>query len=238
MNIAIILSGGVGSRMGRGIPKQYIEIEEKPIIWYCLKTFSECARIDALVIGCAFEWLEYVKNQVNNIRCQKPVFYSSPGETRQFSIYNALKVVKEQGYGESDVVIIHDAARPLVSKDLINRCIDECCTVGVDGILPVIAVKDTIYQSADGTSISNLLNRNELFAGQAPEAFLFDKYLHLHEMMSHDELLKINGSTEIAYKGGLSVKLIEGDEMNFKITTPEDLFNFESIVKNRQNESL
>lgn len=131
------------------------------------------------------------------------------------------------------MVIIHDAARPLVSRDLISNCLKECQKA--DGVLPVIPVKDTLYQSADGMHITSLLNRSELFAGQAPEAFRFGLYLKLHKEMSREELLKINGSTEIAYKGGLKVNLIKGDDMNFKITTPEDLSNFESIIKDRNN---
>ena len=75
-----------------------------------------------------------------------------------------------------------------------------------------------------------MLNRNKLWAGQAPEAFVFGKYLKIHEEMTHEELLKINGSTEIAFKKGLKVEMVEGDPMNFKITTPEDLSNFKSII--------
>lgn len=229
--IAIILSGGVGSRMGNDIPKQYIEVLGKPIVWYCLNTFLQCRCIDAVIIGCALEWKNYVEKLLKEIHSNKPVYFSLPGETRQYSIYNALKELKLLGYAEDDVVIIHDAARPLISEDLIVRCLDTC--IEVDGVLPVIPVKDTIYQSGDGKEISNLLNRKELFAGQAPEAFVFGKYLRLHEVITRDELLKINGSTEIAYKGGLNVKLVKGDEMNFKITTPEDLSNFENIIKKR-----
>ena len=159
-----------------------------------------------------------------------------PGETRQYTILNALQEIAKQGYSETDVVIIHDAARPLVTEQLIADCIYGCNEA--DGVLPVIPVKDTLYQSKNGKQITSLLNRNELFAGQAPEAFIFGKYLALHEKMPREELLKINGSTEIAYKGGLNVKLIRGDELNFKITTPEDLSNFENILRNSQYESI
>ena len=99
--------------------------------------------------------------------------------------------------------------------------------------MPVIVVKDTTYYSEDGKSITSLLDRSKLWAGQAPEAFVFGKYLRVHENMSREELLKINGSTEIAFKQGLKVELIKGDPMNFKITTPEDLSNFESIINGR-----
>ena len=236
MNIAIILSGGVGSRMGTNRPKQYLEVDGKSIIWYCLKVFVENPNIDVIIIGRAKEWAEYVEQQIHLFSTKKPIFYSIPGETRQYSIYNALKIVKKHGYTDDDVVIIHDAARPLVSHVLINDCLAACAES--DAILPVIPVKDTLYQSVDGKSITNLLKRKELFAGQAPEAFRFGKYFQLHERITRKELLEINGSTEIAYKGGLKVKLIKGDEMNFKITTPEDLSNFENIINQRNNESI
>lgn len=231
MNIAIILSGGVGSRMGGDIPKQYIEVCGKPVIWYCLKTFIESPVVDVIVIARSEDWSDCIGKVLSELNCTKTVLYSEPGETRQYSIFNALKVIAANHYSKDDKVIIHDAARPLVSVKLIEDCLFSCDEV--DAVLPVIPVKDTLYQSTDGQHVTSLLNRNELFAGQAPEAFIFGKYLDLHHNMSREELLMINGSSEIAYKGGLQVKLIKGEEMNFKITTPEDLSNFESIIKHR-----
>lgn len=231
MNIAIILSGGVGSRMGLNIPKQYVVVNGQPIISYCLQTFLCNEHTDAIVIGVADEWKEYIMEQMEKLHPAKPVFYAAPGETRQYSIFNALRVVKDQGYSDDSFVIIHDAARPLVSDELINRCYEACDRA--DGSMPVIAVKDTTYYSEDGKSITSLLDRSKLWAGQAPEAFVFGKYLQIHESMSHEELLKINGSTEIAFKQGLKVEMVEGEPMNFKITTPEDLSNFESIINSK-----
>ena len=231
MNIAIILSGGVGSRMGLNIPKQYVVVNGQPIISYCLQTFLCNEHTDAIVIGVADEWKEYIMEQMEKLHPAKPVFYAAPGETRQYSIFNALRVIKDQGYSDDSFVIIHDAARPLVSDELINRCYEACDRA--DGSMPVIAVKDTTYYSEDGKSITSLLDRSKLWAGQAPEAFVFGKYLQIHESMSHEELLKINGSTEIAFKQGLKVEMVEGDPMNFKITTPEDLSNFESIINSK-----
>lgn len=228
MNIAVILSGGIGTRMGNNIPKQYIEVNNQPIISYCLKTFLSNGNISAVVIGVANEWRSYVEKQIELLNPNKPVHFTIPGETRQYSIYNALNLIKELGYKEDDIVIIHDAARPLVSNELINRCLNGC--LHADGVMPVIPVKDTIYLSSNAKDIDSLLNRNHLWAGQAPEAFIFGKYLKVHEKISKEELLKINGSTEIAYKAGLNIELTEGDFMNFKITTPEDLSNFENII--------
>lgn len=229
MNISIILSGGVGSRMGLNIPKQYVLVNDQPVINYCLKTFLDNEMTDVIIIGVAEEWMEFVNEHVAKLNPQKPIYYAMPGETRQYSIYNALKVVKENGFCDDDVVLIHDAARPLVSNELIARCYNGCKEA--DGIMPVISVKDTTYLSEDGKHIHSLLDRSHLWAGQAPEAFRLGKYLKVHEELSRDELLKINGSTEIAFKAGLNCQMVEGDPMNFKITTPEDLSYFEAIVK-------
>lgn len=228
MNIAVILSGGTGSRMGLDKPKQYIEIAGKPILNYCLSIFIDSDKIDAIVIVRADEWKDYVWRNVNRLHPSKPVYYAEPGETRQYSIYNALRVVKEHYYRDDDIVIIHDAARPLVSNKLIESCIKAC--ENADGVMPVIACKDTVYLSEDGEHIKALLNRDKLWNGQAPEAFRLRKYLEAHEAMSQEELLKINGSTELAFKAGLKCRMIAGDPMNFKITTMEDLDTFKSII--------
>ncbi|WP_077154948.1 IspD/TarI family cytidylyltransferase [Bacteroides bouchesdurhonensis] len=229
MNIAIILSGGVGSRMGLNLPKQYVLVNDQPVINYCLKTFLDNEMTNAIVIGVADEWKDFVMEYVAKLNPLKPIYYAQPGETRQYSIYNALKVVRKSGFADEDIVLIHDAARPLVSNDLINRCYNGCKEA--DGIMPVNPVKDTTYLSEDGKHIQSLLNRSHLWGGQAPEAFRFGKYINVHDEMPREELLKINGSTEIAFKAGLDCKMVEGDPMNFKITTPEDLSSFEAIIK-------
>ena len=192
MNIAIILSGGVGTRMGVNIPKQYIEVGEKPIIAYALERFIQRDDIDLVIIGVADEWKSFVEKHLP--QTEKRILFSPAGETRQYSIYNALKVAKESGCQADDIVIIHDAARPLVTNQIITDCI-EGIQEGYDGVLPVLPVKDTIYLSDGNQSIAQLLDRKRLCAGQAPESFRLGSYLSLHEKMSREELLKINGST-------------------------------------------
>lgn len=233
MNIAIILSGGVGSRMGLNIPKQYVMVGGQPVINYSLKMFFDNENIDAVIIGVANEWKEFLKENVSNLDNNKPIFYAEPGVTRQYSIYNALKVAWNAGFNEEDYVIIHDAARPLVSHELINRCLE--AVKYADAILPVIPVKDTTYLSEDGRHIKSLLNRKCLWSGQSPEAFPLGKYLKLHDDTPCEELLKITGSTELSFKAGHDCQMIEGDSLNFKITTPEDLSNFEAILTKENN---
>lgn len=233
MNIAIILSGGVGTRMGEACPKQYIKVADKPIINYCVKTFCNNPRIDKIVICLADEWRAFVEESLKDIVTTQSIIYSKPGRTRQFTIYNALEKLESIGIASDDVVIIHDAARPLVSQQLIDACLDENRVC--DGVLPVIPMKDTIYMSHDGKNIDALLDRNTLFAGQAPESFIFGKYLQAHRDMPEERLEKINGSTEIAQIAGMNIHLIEGDSMNIKITTPEDLSTFATLIQEKSN---
>ena len=98
--------------------------------------------------------------------------------------------------------------------------------------MPVIPVKDTVYMSRDGKNIDSLLERKTLWNGQAPEAFRFGTYYDANMKLSADEINRITGSTEVSYRAGLKCVLIPGDTNNFKITTQEDLSNFESIVRN------
>lgn len=228
-NIAVILSGGTGTRIGGNVPKQYLKVNGKAIIMYCVETIANMPEIDEMVICLAEEWQPFIQEELRKAGITKRVVFSHPGEVRQLTIYNALKVLYKQGIEGDAIVVVHDAARPLVSETLLRRCIDGCKEA--DGVLPVLPVKDTLYMSKDGNSISALLKRSEIVAGQAPEAFRFGKYLAVHDQMSYEDILKISGSTEIAYKAGLNIKLVPGEELNFKITTTEDLENLKHVLE-------
>lgn len=228
MNIAIILSGGVGTRMGSSMPKQYIEVNNKPILLYCLEVFAKHKDIDGFVIGVADEWKDYVQKIARGI--DKPILYSPTGLTRQYTVFNALKTARENGYAYDDIVIIHDAVRPFVSESIISACISGV-EEGYDGVMPVLRMKDTLYRSVDGVSITALIDRSEIYAGQAPECFRLGKYLDVLYKMSEVELLAVTGSTQIAYMNNFNIRLVEGSEENFKITTPEDLERFRQLQK-------
>lgn len=228
-NVAIVLAGGTGSRLGTVIPKQFVEIGGQPVISYCLQTLLQYGRIDMVIVVVADEWKEFVKNCVGKINNSIPVYYSNPGAQRQGSIINALHKAKQIGVGENDIVIIHDAARPLLTKELVSACLEAC--LEADAVLPVVPVKDTTYQSNDGVHIDSLLERKTLWNGQAPEAFRFGPYYKANLQLTEEELNLITGSTEVAYRAGLKCVLVPGDPNNFKITTKEDLSHFETIVK-------
>lgn len=224
MNVALILSGGSGVRLGADIPKQYIEINGRPIISCCMEQIFGHARIDAVQIVADSKWHGFIDGCLEKIgEVWKFRGYSSPGENRQLSIYNGLQDIKT--YADEDAyVFIHDAARPVLSEKLIEDSFQ--AIAGHDGVLPVLPMKDTVYLSKDGRRISSLLDRGEVYAGQAPETFVLGKYLEANKRLLPDRIKAINGSTEPAILAGLDVVMIPGDENNFKITTKEDLDRF------------
>ncbi len=229
MNIAIILSGGVGTRMGANIPKQYIMVDDKPIIVYSLEQFLKSGSIDAYIIALDSLWMDFVDGYVKQMEINEPVMYSTPGETREHTIYNALKCAKENGYSDDDIVIIHDAVRPMVSKEVIDDCLRGCAEY--DAAIATIDVKDTIYMSVADNCITDVPKRSTLHAGQTPEAFKLGKYLKIHDERTYEEICSVTGGAEFAYRCGLKVYLSKGEEINFKLTTPEDLQRFKQIVK-------
>lgn len=228
MNIALVLSGGTGTRLGAGIPKQYLKINQRMIISYCLEQLFLSSRIDALWIVAEESFWETLRECIAEYdKGGKFRGFSKPGENRQLSIWNGLLDMRASAADE-DYVLIHDAARPFLSEQLITACLD--AAKGHDGVLPVLPMKDTVYRSADGKRISSLLNRSELFAGQAPEVFLYGSYYEANQRLLPERILKVNGSTEPAVLAGLDVVLIPGDEGNFKVTTKEDLERMKELV--------
>lgn len=221
MNLALILAGGTGTRLGADVPKQYIEIKNRPIIAYCMDTFFNSEKVDAVWVVAENPWHEYIEKQVSEQQnSEKFHGFALPGANRQLSILNGLRKMKAEAK-EDDLVIVHDAARPCLTKKLLQECI--CEAEGHDGVLPVLPMKDTVYYSKDGVHVSGLLQRSNVLAGQAPEVFRYGKYLEANQALLPEKILQVNGSTEPAVLAGMDIVTIPGDEKNYKVTTQEDL---------------
>jgi len=232
MIIALILSGGTGTRLGADIPKQYIEVKGRPIISSCLETVLLHPQIDAVQIVAEISWQKKILKELECVSAfsngmQKFRGFSLPGATRQLSIYHGLTDILSYA-SEEDVVIIHDAARPCLTAEMISEGLK--AIHGHDGVLPVLPMKDTVYLSEDGKGVSSLLNRSQVFAGQAPEFFMLGAYYQANKCLLPEKILVINGSTEPAILAGMDIAMIPGDEGNFKITTKADLERFRQIV--------
>lgn len=235
MNYAIVLSGGMGSRLGLDIPKQYYEVNNKPIIGYVIETLEACDQVDKIVVVAAKEWQPCIQEKA--LATSKFIGFAEPGDNRQLSILNGLYFVRDYmervrdaerdvklGTTEETLVLIQDAARPCTSLELISRCFS--ISHNEDGAMPVLPMKDTVYLSHTGERVDELLNRQEVFAGQAPEVFRFHKYLEANEALLPDRIMSINGSSEPAILAGMNIKMVAGDEDNYKITTEADLKRF------------
>ena len=213
MNYAIILSGGIGTRMHMGdFPKQYYKVKGRMILEYTLDAFEKSGSVDEIIIVMAPAWQEQLEEELR-AKYKKLRGFAEPGAIPE---------------SETDKVIIHDGVRPLVSCELIDACFD---AIGeYEACLPVIPAADTIYFSEDGKGVDKLLDRSKLFMGQSPETFWLHQYYKIHEGKSHEFLMSMRGTTEIAYVAGMKICMIPGDPINFKITHPADLQRFRMIV--------
>ncbi len=236
MNIALILSGGSGSRMHSDLPKQYIEVCGHPVLYYTLRQFAPGSAgntfsVARIRIVAAKEWQERIRDIARDAGCASLLSgFSLPGDTRQGSILNGLRDIRSQMENAADaVVLIQDAARPLTSASLIGECFR--LAGEHDGALPVLPMKDTLYLSEDHTHVTGLLNRSEVYAGQAPEAFRLERYLAANEALSPERFALINGSTEPAFLAGLDIAMFSGEERNYKVTTPADLDRLREDLK-------
>ena len=231
--IAILLSGGTGTRLGAESPKQYIVTSGRMMITRSLMALAECSMIRAVQIVVQEDRRGKISEEWKAAG-SRPEFiggFSDPGENRQLSALNAMEDIASL-YGEDVIVLIHDAARPFVSRDTLESCILACGEH--DGAMPVLPMKDTVYYSEDGRSVKKLLEREKIFAGQAPEAFVLGKYLKANRDLLPDKIFDIKGSSEPAIMSGMDIALIPGDEKNFKVTTPDDLKKYEQIVLSGQ----
>ena len=221
---AIILAGGKGKRMRSAISKQFIDIKGKPIIYYTLKKFSENKKIDNIIVVLPEDEVKYFKENIlkkYELRIDKIVI---SGKERQDSVYNALKSLKNSS---TDIVLIHDGARPFISERIINEGIKfaEIYGAAAPGVMP----KDTIKVKNEKNFSVDTPNRANLVSIQTPQVFKFDEILECHEKIRYNGE-KVTDDTMVVEKYGYSVYLYDGEYTNIKVTTPEDLILAERLI--------
>ena len=232
MNIAIILAGGTGSRVGGDVPKQFIELAGEMMLIRSMKPLAISPYINNLIVVADERWHEKVEGAIAGQPqiSEKMLGFALPGENRQMSILNALKKIEEFGLSDmTDYVVIHDGARPFVTEKIIE---DSFAQLPMhEGAMPVLPMSDTVYYSRTGTKVDELLDRSSIFTGQAPETFDYKKYLKANAALMPDNILLIKGSTEPAIMAGMDIAMFPGDQRNFKITTGTDLERVEEILR-------
>jgi len=228
-NYAVILAGGTGSRMGNvDKPKQFIEVYGKPIIAYTLETFSMHMEIDKIIIVTLKEWQDDVRALIRKFELSKVVAVLTGGDTRQQSVYEAIKYLKDFASSD-DIVVVHDAVRPLVSQKIISENIRVAKQHGaVDTAIPSA---DTIVHTQDMENIKTIPNRDQYFLGQTPQTFHYSILQRAHEVAMQKDTVETTDDCKLILQLGHPVKITLGDKLNFKITTFEDLSLFKALIK-------
>lgn len=228
MNIAIILAGGSGTRMGSDIPKQFIDIYGKPLIIHTIESFDANPNIDSIAIACKKEWQEDLRIWIRKYGINKVQWIVDGGDTRQESIYKSLMTIGKE-CGEDDIVVIHDSARPLISQRIINENIEGAKEFGaVDTVIPSA---DTIVKSIDENTIDSVPLRKELYLGQTPQSFKYSMILDAHNKAIENNNLEATDDCQLVLALNKDVHLVRGDKLNFKITTFEDLLLLKAVIK-------
>lgn len=220
---AIVLAGGRGKRMGAVQSKQYINLDGKPILYHTLNQFIKNNLIEKIILVVPGDEKEYCKNEVLDKYGLIVDRVVSGGCERQDSVYNALGELEG-----SDIVLIHDGARPFVSQRIINDAIKyaRIYKATAPGVMP----KDTIKVKDEENFSVNTLLRSGLVAIQTPQAFDFNMIYECHKKVRKRGIV-VTDDTMVAELFGNKVYIYEGDYANIKITTPEDLILAEYLVK-------
>lgn len=227
MNTAIILAAGKGTRMKKNINKQYLMLKDEPMIVKTIDVLETTPLIDEIIIVINKEEKEYFKKFIlNQYTFKKISQVVDGGSQRQESVYNALLVVEEK----TNIVLIHDGARPFVTHEMIERCIHGA--LEFDAASTGVPIKETIKIITKNQIVKDTPNRENIWVTQTPQAFKLDVIKSAHQYAIEQ---KITGTDDamLVEQMGKKVKMVKGDYQNLKITTPEDLIIAETILNKK-----
>jgi len=235
MNIAIIFAGGSGVRMGAGVPKQFLEINGKPVIVHTLQLFQHHREIDKIYVSVLKEYIPYMKELVEEFRLRKVADVIAGGATAQDSIYNALKRAAQDN-PEDSVVLLHDGVRPYVAYDVISANIRSVIERG-NGITTT-SCYETVMMSRDGETVEQVPMRKETYCAQAPQSFRLKDIIEAHDVVrarpeGYENMID---ACTIMKSQGKPVYMVPGNRGNIKVTTPEDVYMFRALLQYKENE--
>ena len=222
MNSVIVLAGGKGKRMGSKVSKQFLLVKNKPVLYYTIKQFIDNKLIDKIILVLPKDEIDYCKREVLEKYSLKVDYIIEGGLERQDSVYNGLKAAEG-----SNIVLIHDGARPFVSKEIIDKGIQYAIDYGAAA--PGVVPKDTIKVRDEDSFSKETLKREELIAIQTPQVFKYEIIKECHNRIKEERIV-VTDDTMVVEKYNNKVYLYEGDYKNIKITTPEDLILAEYLA--------
>ncbi len=232
MNYAVILAGGTGSRMKSiNVPKQYFEINGIPILIYTLKTFVKINCFDYIYIAIDDYYTEHVNSLLKKHFDEdiiSKITLVNGGNERIDSIHNVIKSIEVNELNENDIIVIHDGVRPFVTEKIILDNIEGAKKYGAT--VTSVPVNDTILLSTDGDYVDRIPIRKTLFNGQSPDSFNLKTFIELENKLTDEQKEIITGTSQVCTLNDFPIKMIEGDTINFKITTDADLELAEHII--------
>lgn len=223
---AIVLAAGKGSRMNSATKKQFMEINGKPVLWYSLFAF-ETYGVDQIVLVTGKEDMEYCRKEiVEKYGFTKVTDIVEGGKERYQSVYNGLKKVT------GNIVMIHDGARPLVSGAIIDRCVKG--TVEYGACVAGVPVKDTIKILDENRAVTDTPDRNRLWITQTPQSFMYELVKNAYDKMQKSNSENVTDDAMVVERfSDHEVRFVEGEYSNIKVTTPEDIFIAETLLKRK-----
>lgn len=220
MNIALIIAGGTGVRMGQPIPKQFITVNNKPVIIYTLEAFERHSSIDVIAVVCLAGWTDILWRYAKQYGISKLKHMALGGAVGQESIKNGLDELARH-YPDDSIVLIHDAIRPMVSVDIISDCIAQTAKHG--NAITVIPCQEAMLQTDDFICSVSAYPRDHLKRTQTPQGFRLRDILNAHDKAREMGITNSVASCTLMTEIGEPVYFSSGSEQNIKLTTPEDL---------------
>ena len=232
MNHAVIFAGGVGSRMNNNpMPKQFLEINGKPIIIHTLEIFENHPKIDGIYVACNEPWIPHLQKLVRKYCIEKLREIAPGGETSQQSIYNALNCIDE--FDDETIVLIHDGVRPLVDHATVTRSIAHARQHG--SAVTCVSAYETVVVSDESGRVVDVLDRNSIKIARAPQTFFLKDIFDVHKKALADGVSNVIDSCSLMRLYEKDVHTVEGRYENIKVTTPEDFYILRSLFEIREN---
>ncbi|MDO5131371.1 MAG: IspD/TarI family cytidylyltransferase [Eubacteriales bacterium] len=234
-NIGLLIAGGAGNRMHQDIPKQFLTVNERPVIVYTLEAFEKHPEIDAIAVVCIQGWEQVLWAYAKQFNIQKLQYVVPGGKNGQDSIRNGVFEL-EKHFAPDDIVLIHDAIRPMISAEIISDNIRVAREYG--NATTVIPCAEAMLETEDGVASTGSYPRDRLKRTQTPQAFHIGDICDLHRRALEAGIVNSVASCTLMIEMGERVYFSSGSEKNIKLTTVEDIDIFKALLGARRSDWL
>ena len=235
MNIALVIAGGSGNRMHQDIPKQFLTVNERPVIVYTLEVFQNHPEIDAIIVVCIKGWEQVLWAYARQFNITKLQYVIPGGENGQDSIRHGIYEA-EKHFSPEDIVLIHDAIRPMVSAEIISDCIRVALQFG--NAVAAIPCTEAMMLTEDGIISERSCSRDKLKRAQTPQAFRIGEICRLHRLALERGITNSVASCTLMIEMGQPIYFSAGSEKNIKLTTIEDIDIFKALLNAQRSDWL